>query len=154
MLDVHLKRILKIAILCCVGSLMMSPAGPTPDINGNRVQCANLVYAVNKSSVCFSDRFLKRLEMETKVLTESRFTRVRLDDAKKLADYPFAIMTGEGGFTLTEKERINLRYFLTHGGFLLASAGCSSPEWIRSFRREFGIVFPGVQLKKVSFDHP
>lgn len=145
---------IKPAILICVLLSTLSSARPTADINGNRVQCANLVYAVNKSSVCFSDRFLKRLEMETKVLTDSRFSRVRLDDSKKLADYPFAIMTGEGGFTLTEKERINLRYYLTHGGFLLASAGCSSPEWIRAFRREFAAVFPGAQLKKVAFEHP
>jgi hypothetical protein len=138
-----------------VCGLSLSFASPGEDsLNGNRVQCANLIYAVNKSSVCFSDRFLKRLESQTKVLTEKRFSKVKVDDAKQLAGYPFAIMTGEGGFNLTERERINLRYYLTHGGFLLASAGCSDPEWIRSFRSEFGKLFPGKSMQKVPLTHP
>lgn len=146
-------------LFLCLGLLVLtalvaSGAKPTEKVSGNRVQCANLVYAVNKTSVCFSDRFLKRLEMETKILTEPRFTRVRLDDARQLCNHPFAIMTGEGGFTLTEKERINLRHYLTHGGFLVASAGCSDPEWTRSFRREFARTFPGKQLKKIPMSHP
>lgn len=140
--------------LLVLTALVAVGARPTENVSGNRVQCANLVYAVNKTSVCFSDRFLKRLEMETKILTEPRFTRVRLDDAKQLCNYPFAIMTGEGGFTLTEKERLNLRYYLMHGGFLVASAGCSDPEWTRSFRKEFARIFPGKQLKKIPQSHP
>src|SRR5215467_7097231 len=93
---------------------------------GNRVLCANLVYAVNKSSVCFSDRFLRRLELETSIRTDPRFVRVRLD-SNDLYHYPFAVMTGEGAFSLTPKERIQLKYYVTNGGFLLASAGCSDP---------------------------
>ena len=131
-----------------------APRFPEDKINGNRVQCANLIYAVNKSSVCFSDRFLKRLEMQTKVLTESKFSKVKLDNSRQLANYPFAIMTGEGGFTLTAKERINLRYYLTHGGFLVASAGCSDPEWIRSFRAEFSRLFPGRSMQNIPLTHP
>ncbi|HXG23332.1 MAG TPA: DUF4159 domain-containing protein [Chthonomonadales bacterium] len=152
-------RIKAAHVFLCLGLLVLtalvaSGTGPTEKVSGNRVQCANLVYAVNKTSVCFSDRFLKRLEMETKILTEPRFTRVHLDNARQLCNYPFAIMTGEGGFTLTEKERINLRHYLTHGGFLVASAGCSDPEWTRSFRREFARIFPGKQLKKIPMSHP
>jgi hypothetical protein len=146
-------HILALFALLAAIALTASFAGPEESVSG-KVQCANLVYAVNKSSVCFSDRFLKRLEMETKIATEPRFRKARLDDARQLCNYPFVIMTGEGGFTLTEKERINLRYYLTHGGFLLASAGCSDPEWIRSFRREFAAVFPGKQMKKIPLSHP
>ena len=36
------------------------------------------------------------------------------------------IMTGEGEFALTDIERENLRQYIQGGGFLLASAGCSS----------------------------
>src|SRR5579862_3984259 len=96
----YARKIAVLAGLFALAALTTSFAGPQDPIDGNRVQCANLVYAVNKSSVCFSDRFLKRLEMETKVLTEDRFARVRADNATQLANYPFAIMTGEGGFTL------------------------------------------------------
>ncbi len=142
-----------LALLCAAAPLAGLGQGAPPN-NGNRIYCANLIYAVSKSSVCFSDRFLKRLQMETKIQAEPPFRKVRLDDARALTQYPFAIMTGEGGFTLTEKERINLRYYLTHGGFLLASAGCSSPEWIQSFRREFAIVFPNQKLERIPFSHP
>jgi hypothetical protein len=117
------------------------------------VQCANLIYAGNKTSQCFSDRFLKRLSMETRIQTEPKFRKVRLDSAE-LCNHPFAILTGEGGFRLTEKERMQLRYYLTHGGFLLASAGCSDPEWTRSFRSEFAKVFPGKKTVPLKKNHP
>jgi hypothetical protein len=121
--------------------------------SGGRVQCANLVYAVNKSSVCFSDRFLHRLELETNVRTDSKFRKVSLE-SNDIYKYPFSIMTGEGGFSLTPKERIQLKYYVTHGGFLLASAGCSDPAWTRSFRNEMAQVFPGQKLQPVPLNHP
>jgi Domain of unknown function (DUF4159) len=127
---------------------------PAPTaLSGDKVQCANLIYAGNKTSKCFSDRFLKRLSLETRIHTEDHFRTVRLD-SRDLSNYPFSIMTGEGGFNLTEKERVQLRYYLTHGGFLLASAGCSSPEWVRSFRSEFARLFPGQQMTRLKLDHP
>jgi hypothetical protein len=150
---VALHRVAAAALLA-VCAATLSFARPDDHINGNRVQCANLVYAVNKSSVCFSDRFLRRLESQTKVLTERKFSKARLDDAHQLAAYPFAIMTGEGGFALTERERMNLRYYVTHGGFLVVSAGCSDPEWIRSFRSEFARLFPGRSMQKIPLSHP
>ena len=62
-------------------------------------------------------------------------------------------MTGEGGFSLTPKERINLRYYVTHGGFLLASAGCSDPAWTRSFRGEMAQLFPNTHLNPIPLSH-
>jgi hypothetical protein len=119
---------------------------------GSKVQCANLVYAVSKSSICFSDRFLRRLEQETNIRTQPGFVRTYLD-SDTLYRYPFAIMTGEGGFTLTPKERLNLHYYVTHGGFLLASAGCSDPGWTRSFRREMAQIFPKGKLQPIPLSH-
>lgn len=120
---------------------------------GSKVKCANLVYAVNKSSVCFSDRFLRRMELESNIRTESKFAKAKLA-SNDIYQYPFAIMTGEGGFTLTEKERIQLRYYVTHGGFLLASSGCSDPNWTSSFRKEMGKVFTDMKLKTIPISHP
>lgn len=120
---------------------------------GNKVKCANLVYAVNKSSVCFSDRFLHRLELESNIRTEPKFVRTKVD-SKDLYNFPFSIMTGEGSFTLTEKERVQMRYYVTHGGFLLASAGCSDPAWTKSFRQEMTRLFPKQPLKPIPLDHP
>lgn len=120
---------------------------------GDQVQCANLVYAVNKTSVCFSDRFLTRLRMETNIQTAPHFDKAHLGN-NELFNYPFSIMTGEGGFTLAPKERINLKYYVTHGGFLLASAGCSDPSWTRSFRSEMNQIFPDSKLVVIPMTHP
>lgn len=131
------------------GCLGLSAQEKAPD----RVACANLIYAGSKSSVCFSDKFLDTVERETNIQAEKQFTPLKLASAE-IYNYPFAIMTGEGNFTLQEEERKNLRSYLTRGGFLLASAGCSSADWSRSFRREFSQIFPGKELKKIQMDHP
>ncbi|MEO7715620.1 MAG: DUF4159 domain-containing protein [Capsulimonas sp.] len=120
---------------------------------GGEVKCANLIYAVDKSSVCYSDRFLQRLQLETNIDTSSKFTKVNLEN-DALYQYPFAIMTGEGGFNLTPKERTQLRYYVTHGGFLLASSGCSDPKWTQSFRSEMATIFPGQKMKPIPLTHP
>jgi hypothetical protein len=107
---------------------------------GSKVRCANLIYAVNKSSVCF-------------IRTDSRFAQVKLE-SNDLYQFPLSIMTGEGGFTLTPEERIQLKYYVTHGGFLLASAGCSDPAWSRSFEDEMNRILPGQKMKSVPLTRP
>lgn len=146
------KRILGI-VLGVWWIALAASVSSTPS-QDNRVRCANLVYAVNKSSVCFSDRFLRRIQSETRIEVDPVFSRVHLGDINSLLRYPFAIMTGEGGFTLTDQERVNLRYYVMNGGFLVASAGCSSLDWGRSFRREFARVFPDKRLEPLPLSHP
>ncbi len=133
-------------------SILLTAGRAREPEEGSRVKCANLVYAVNKSSVCFSDRFLRRLALETNIRTDTKFARVRLD-SDDLYNYPFAVMTGEGGYTLTPKERIALRYYVQNGGFLLASAGCSDPAWTRSFRAEMRAMFPKQNLTAIPLKH-
>jgi hypothetical protein len=123
------------------------------DDPGGKVQCANLIYAVDKSSVCFSDRFLQRLQNETNIDTDPSFQKVRLD-SDDLYKYPFSIMTGEGGFSLTPQERVQLKYYVTHGGFLLASSGCSDPDWTKSFRSEMATMFPNNKMSPIPLSHP
>ncbi|MEX0700571.1 MAG: DUF4159 domain-containing protein [Planctomycetales bacterium] len=117
------------------------------------VQVANLVYAGVKSSHCFSDHFLVEAEKQSAISTSRRFHAVKLDSAE-LFDFPLVIMTGEGSFDLGDRERENLRQYVERGGFLLASAGCSSPEWNRSFRKEMATVFPDAPLEPIAMDHP
>jgi len=117
------------------------------------VQVANLIYARVKSSKCFSDHFLVRADEESAVSTSRRFHAVKAE-SDDLFQYPFVIMTGEGSFKLTETERANLRRFCENGGFLLASAGCSSTDWDRSFRREIGLIWPGAELSALPMSHP
>ena len=111
------------------------------------VQVANLVYAGIKSSHCFSDHFLAPAERESAISTSRRFHAVKLS-SPELFGFPLVIMTGEGAFQLPDRERENLRRFVERGGLLLASAGCSSPDWDRSFRREVAQIFD--QQRKLS----
>ncbi len=117
------------------------------------VQVANLVYAGTKSSQCFADHFLVRAEKDSAISTSRRFHAVKLrsDD---IYEFPLLIMTGEGSFQLPDAERESLRRYVERGGFLLASAGCSSQEWDRSFRREMATIFPDHPLRAVGMDHP
>ena len=117
------------------------------------VQVANLVYAGTKSSKCFSDHFLIKAEKETSISTSRRFHAVKLSD-DGIYEFPMVIMTGEGEFQLSEAERETLRRYIERGGFLLASAGCSSNEWDRSFRREMATIFPKHQLRSIDMSHP
>ncbi|MEN6407108.1 MAG: DUF4159 domain-containing protein [Thermoguttaceae bacterium] len=117
------------------------------------VQVANLVYAGTKSSRCFSDHFLIKAEKETSISTSRRFHAVKLSD-DAVYEFPLVIMTGEGEFQLSEAERETLRRFIERGGFLLASAGCSSNEWDRSFRREMAAIFPHHPLRTIKMSHP
>jgi hypothetical protein len=117
------------------------------------VQVANLIYAGTKSSKCFSDHFLLKAEQDSKISTSRRFHSVKLS-SEELFDYPLVIMTGEGSFELLDSERENLRKYVERGGFLLASAGCSSPDWDKSFRAEMAKVFAEHPLKKLELSHP
>lgn len=122
-------------------------------VEGDQVRCANLTYAGNKTSVCYSDRFLVRMRQETKINTAPKFSKAHLGK-EDLFQFPFSIMTGEGGFTLTPQERINMKHYVTNGGFIVASAGCSDPDWTRSFRNEMNKVFPGNKMKVIPLNHP
>lgn len=136
---------------------LLSPAAPATNAAensaGDAIECANLIYAGTKSSVCFSEEFLATVASESSINTARKFKPVKLAE-KEAFRYPFAVMTGEGGFTLTESERTNLRLYLEKGGFLLASAGCSSKEWSASFTREIETLFPKSKLEDVPLTHP
>jgi hypothetical protein len=120
---------------------------------GGTVECANLIYAGTKSSVCFSATFLSTVASETSINTSRKFKPVKLAE-KEIFHFPFAVITGEGAFTLTDDERKNLKQYLEKGGFLLASAGCSSKEWGDSFTHEIEALFPDQKLADVPMDHP
>lgn len=117
------------------------------------VQVANLIYAGVKSSQCFSDHFLAKAEKDSAISTSRRFHAVKLN-SDEIFEFPLLIMTGEGRFDLPDSEREKLRRYVERGGFLLASAGCSSTDWDRSFRREMAKVFPNQPLKAIGMDHP
>lgn len=136
------------------GSVMPAVSADTnaTESAGEMVECANLIYAGTKSSVCFSEHFLSTVASATSINTSRKFKPVKLAD-KEIFQFPFAVITGEGAFTLTEDERKNLKQYLEKGGFLLASAGCSSKEWSDSFTHEIESIFPDRKLAEVPMDH-
>ena len=119
---------------------------------GSVVQVANLIYAGTKTSECFADHFLRRAEKDSSISTSRRLHSVKLS-SEEIYNFPLLVMTGEGEFELLAEERENLRQFIERGGFLLASAGCSSDEWDRSFRREMAKIFADRELKPLANDH-
>lgn len=121
--------------------------------NAGEVKCANLIYGKGQTSVCFSSDFMDDINTKTNINTDGKFTPVRLD-TESLFDYPFSVMTGEGNFSLSPKQRESLKNYLTHGGFVVASAGCSCSDWSRSFQKELKGMFPENEMKELELDHP
>jgi hypothetical protein len=137
----------------CIVLLVARGAVAAESVDLTRLQCGNLIYSGNKSSVCFSDKFLSDVARDTSLNVGRSFCPVKLD-ADGLFDFPFCVCSGNDSFTLTQKERENLRKYLTNGGFLLASPGCSDEKWDAAFRRELKICFPEYKLTRIPMSHP
>ncbi|MEO0964962.1 MAG: DUF4159 domain-containing protein [Planctomycetota bacterium] len=149
-------RQIRWALLAAFALGLLAPAllvaeEPTP-ASPDTVRVANLIYAKGKSSVCYANKFLNTAADETHIQTAPDFTKVRLESSE-LFDHPFSVMTGEGAFSLTDAQRDNLRLYLESGGFVIASAGCSSKPWAAAFRNEITKVFPDHELEVLGEDH-
>lgn len=118
-----------------------------------RIQCGNLVYATNRSSVCFADAFLGDVAKHTNLDIGKNFIPVKAE-SESLFNFPFLVWSGQDSFTLTQKERDNLRKYLTNGGFIVSSPGCSDANWDKSLRRELQLIFPENKLDKIPMTHP
>jgi hypothetical protein len=143
--------------LCAFAPSSFSQPAATPATSVHSdlslLQCGNLIYAGDKSSVCFADHFLSDVTDQTNLRVNKKFCPVRLD-ADALFDYPFCVMSGNDEFSLTQKERQQLRKYLTQGGFLLVSPGCSDEKWDKAFRQEIKVCFPEYPLQKIPMTHP
>jgi hypothetical protein len=131
----------------------VAKAADSPNADLTRLQCGNLVYAGNKSSICFADKFLGDVAQSTTLKVGRNFVPVKLE-AENVFDFPFCVWSGEQDFTLTKKEREYLRKYLLNGGFILSSPGCSDPTWDIALRRELKLVFPEYKLVKLPMSHP
>lgn len=118
-----------------------------------RIQCGNLVYAVNRSSVCFADAFLGDVGKRTNIDIGKSFVPVKAE-SDALFNFPFLVWSGQDSFNLTAKERMNLQKYLLNGGFIVSSPGCSDANWDKSMRRELELMFPGNKLAKLPMTHP
>ncbi len=140
-------------ILLIVAWTAVTAARAAQSTDLTQINCGNLIYSGNKSSVCFADKFLTDVARDTNLKPYPRFCPVKLD-ADVLFDFPFCVMSGNEHFALTAKERERFRKYLTTGGFLLASPGCSDTKWDKSFRDELKLCFPEHLLKQIPMTHP
>jgi hypothetical protein len=121
------------------------------------ITVGNFIYAGNKTAICFADRFLAETANKTNLNINPKYVPTKLAGEAAGSDLfasPFSVFSGEGTFSLTDLERKNLREYLTRGGFVLASPGCSDKAWNVSFRRELKAIFPDMALTKVPMTHP
>ncbi len=115
------------------------------------VRVAHLIYDHAKTSQCFASGYLDLLARETDIKVDRQPVRVALE-SEDLYNYPFAVFSGEGDFRFTDEQFTAMRQFIERGGFILASAGCSSAQWNRSFRREISQVFADSPLEPLALD--
>jgi hypothetical protein len=118
-----------------------------------RVQVGVLKYAGNKTSKCFANGFLKTVAENTRIDVHREFVPAVLSE-DTVYQFPFLIMSGEGEFKLSDDEKRILKSYLQRGGFILASAGCSSQSWADSFRELMKELFPDQPMAQLPLDHP
>ena len=93
---------------------------------------------------------LAAIHQRTGILVARREITVRpLDPA--LFDHPYLYMTGHGEVRFSAAERVQLREYLTSGGFLHADDNYGLDE---SFREEIAQIFPDSELTEIPADHP
>ena len=129
------------------------PAEAPAVLQPGMVNCGNLIYGNSKTSKCFSPEFLTQISRDTHITANPQLVPVQLESSE-MFNFPFAVMTGEGSFELTEYQRTAMRNYLEAGGFIIASAGCSSQPWRESFRTEISKVFPELELQHLDMSHP
>lgn len=75
-------------------------------------------------------------------------------DFDQMSDYTMLFAHGRRRFSLKDEQRQAIRAYVENGGFLFADSICSSPDFVESFRREMGAVFPNLKMEPVPADHP
>jgi|GEM_PF-789080 len=118
-----------------------------------QIVVGRLTYDKGKTAVCFADQFIDTYARETKQDVRRGYVQVSLDN-EALFNHPFVVFSGQEGFTLTDKEKQNLKRYIDRGGFVLASAGCSNAAWARSFEKIIEEFYGADALTKLDTDHP
>jgi hypothetical protein len=157
-IPIYIKLIFGVFLLVNLSPLLYSQEEkevkkPKVPDSQETVKCGKITYSKSKTSVCFSDFFLSEINSKTSIKTDNQFNPVKLD-SDEIFNYPFCVISGEDSFTLTEKEKANLKRYLLNGGFILASPGCSNAEWNKSFRQALASIFPDKKLRKLDMSHP
>lgn len=141
----HKTQIAVLFLLCMFAVLLAQAPG--------RFRVARLQYGgggdwYNDPSII--PNLQKYLSANTNLPSGLEEARVTLLD-KELFNYPFLFMTGHGNIKFSEKEVVQLRKYLTGGGFLFADDDYGMDIY---FRREMEKVFPQKRMLEIPFDHP
>jgi len=101
------------------------------------------------------DCLLEETRLRTSTDT-SQSERAVAIDSPELSDSLFAVLAGDGPFSLTDLERERLSRWLGLGGFLVFdNAGRTAPDkgFERSMRNEMKRILPGATFERVSPEH-
>ena len=131
---IHVNR-KTLPLLTLIG-LWAVPAGADPSAPDERpgvVRCAMVTYGKDgKGARCFAPHFMKDVQAKTRIWTAEAFDLVRLDD-KALFGYPFAVLSGEGAFELSELRHppnlVNTRFGMMHRG-VISFSFCILRNWV------------------------
>ena len=72
-------------------------------------------------------------------------------DDEDIFNYPIIFMTGHGNVFFTEDDIINLKNYLTSGGFLHISDNYGLDKYVR---HELKKLFPDIELQEIPKNHP
>ncbi len=146
-----LKRVAAGGALVAFGGPFAWAIGPEQKVRILRVR-----YAGNWSVNADADRVLtEELRLRTSMDAEAKPMAVDLT-SPRMYESLFAILAGDGPFSLTDNERDGLKRWLGLGGFLVfdnAGRTDASLSFDASVRQELGLMFPQGQIKRVSPDH-
>jgi hypothetical protein len=110
-------------------------------------------YSSNQGNDCANvGNELMQLISRTSTVKIQQERRLKLTDPE-LFETPFVFMNGHDDFILSQAEVECLKKYLSHGGFYFASGCCTNPRFPKAWRREFGRIFPGEQVRTIPYDH-
>ncbi len=130
-----------------------SPAKSDKPVREGEVRVAKLSFGGGKTTICFAEGFLAQVEQQTRIKLQRSFANVDLA-SEDMFQFPLLVFSSEGAFVLSDKEKENLKSYLSRGGFLLASAGCSNAAFAGSFDALMKELFPKEPLAKLDMKHP
>lgn len=142
----------RVAAILLAALVPASAVGQTPDRLATFF-VGRLEFGSNRGGDCGDvGRDLVRLVSRTSTIQVQEERKLKLTDAA-LYETPFLFMNGHNDFVLSDTELANLRTYLSHGGFVLASGCCTNPAFPTAWRRELGRVFQGEEVRKIPYDH-
>jgi hypothetical protein len=142
-----------IAAVLILAALIAPVYSRDEDHAGDAVQVARLAFAESFTSHCFNAAFCELADRRSHAVIEHELRSVALGN-EAVFNHPFAVMTGKGGFELSDTEREHLHDYLVGGGFIITSNACSDEAFDASFRRIIAEVLPDAVWRALTPEHP